>query len=143
MFGHKAQAEAVVITREKLHESAVEHGSNYHHWSYHTWRFVVEVRPEAAPAYRAGAEQKIRYPDFTVPAVGDKVRVEYEEKHPDKVELVLSGDDRYDDVLRNREERERDKAGKADRDAAFQAALDAPPGTPPAGGQPDAGRRIY
>lgn len=142
MFGHKAEAEAVVITREKIHESAVEHGSNYHHWSYQTWRFVVEVRPEAAPAYRAAVEQKIRIPSFNVPAVGNTVRVEYEDKHPDKVELVLSGDDRYDMALSNREERERDKAGKAARDAAFQAALDAPPGTPPADGLPGAGRRI-
>jgi hypothetical protein len=142
MFGHKAQAEAVVITREMLHESAVEHGSNYHHWHYETWRFVVEVRPEAAPAYRAAAEQKIRIPGFAVPTVGNRVRVEYEEKHPDKVELVLSGDDRYDMALSNREERERDKAGKATRDAAFQAALGATPGTPPADGVREDDRQI-
>jgi hypothetical protein len=142
MFGHKAEAEAVVITREKLHESAVEHGSNYNHWSYQTWRFVVEVRPEAAPAYRAAAEQKIRIPSFAVPMAGNTVRVEYEEKHPDKVELVLNGDDRYDMALSNREERERDKAGKAARDAAFQAALDATPGTPPAGRAPGDDRQI-
>jgi hypothetical protein len=143
MFGHKAEAEAVVITREMLHESAVEHGSNYRHWHYETWRFVVEVRPQAAPAYRAGVEQKIRIPGFAVPAVGNTVRVEYEEKHPDKVELVLNGDDRYDMALSNREEREGEKAGKAGRDAAFHAALDAPPGTPPASRPPGADRRIF
>jgi hypothetical protein len=73
---------------------------------------------------------------------GNTVRVEYEEKHPDKVGLVLSGDDRYDMALSNREERERDKAGKAARDAAFQAALDATPGTPPAGRAPGDDRQI-
>ena len=135
MFGHKTQAEAVVITREMIHDSRVEHGSNYHHWHYKTWRFVVEVRPEAMPAYRAGVEQKIRYPDFEVPAVGSTVRVEYQDKHPDQVELALSGDDRYDIALSNREERDQHQAGRASRDAAFRAALDAPPGTPPDGGQ--------
>jgi hypothetical protein len=139
MFGHKTQAEAVVITREMLHESAVEHGSNYHHWHYETWRFVVEVRPAAAPAYRAGVEQKIRVPDFLVPAVGHTVRVEYHEQDPDKVELALQGDDRYDIALSNREAKDRQKAGKASRNAAFQAALDAPPGTPPGSGPPGAG----
>lgn len=134
MFGHKAEAEAVIIAREKLHVSAVEHGSNYHHWHYETWRFVVEVRPETAPAYRAGAETKIRIPGFAVPAVGNVVRVRYEDNHPDKVELALDGDDRYDIALSNREERERDRAGKAGRDAAFQAALDAPPGSGPDAG---------
>jgi hypothetical protein len=73
-----------------------------------------------------------------VPAVGYTVRVEYQDKHPDKVELVLNGDDRYDMALSNREEREREKAGQASRDAAFQAALDAPPGTPSASGPPPA-----
>jgi hypothetical protein len=91
---------------------------------------VVEVRPEGAPAYRAAAEQKIRIPSFAVPEVGSTVRIEYEDKHPDQVELVLSGDDRYDIALSNREEREAAKAGKAGRDAAFEAALGAPPGTP-------------
>jgi hypothetical protein len=134
MFGHKTQAEAVVITREMLHDSPVEHGSNYHHWHYQTWRFVVDVRPEGMPAYRAGVEQKIRYPDFEVPAVGNTVRVEYQDKHPDQVELALGGDDRYDIALSNREERDQHKAGKAGRDAAFRTALDAPPGTPPDGG---------
>jgi len=62
------------------------------------------------------------------------VRVEYPDKHPDQVELALSGDDRYDIGLRSREEREQHKAGKASRDAAFRAALDAPPGTPPDSG---------
>jgi hypothetical protein len=142
MFGHKTEAEAVVITREMLHESAVEHGSNYHHWHYQTWRFVVEVRPEAAAAHRAGVELKIRIPGFAVPAVGNIVRVEYEEKSPDKVEIVLNGDDRYDMALSNREEKEQHKAGKAGRDAAFQAALDAPPGTPP-DGAPGAERRVF
>jgi hypothetical protein len=52
MFGHRTQAEAVVITREKLHESAVEHGSNYHHWHYETWRFVLEVRQPTAQTHR-------------------------------------------------------------------------------------------
>jgi hypothetical protein len=66
-----------------------------------------------------------------VPAVGSTVRVQYPDKHPDKVELVLSGDDRYDMALSNREERERAKPGQASRDAAFQAALDAPPGSAP------------
>lgn len=138
MFGHKAEAEAVVIVREMLHESSVEHGSNYHPWHYEKWRFVVEVRPEAALAYRAGIEQKIRIPDFIVPAVGSKVRVAYE-KHPDQAELVHDGDGRYDIALSNREERDREKAGKAGRDAAFQAALDAPAGIPPAGGPPGGG----
>jgi hypothetical protein len=131
MFGHKAEAEAVVVAREKLHVSEVEHGSNYHSWHNETWRFVLDVRPAGAPAYRAGAEQKIRVPGFVVPAVGATVRVQYEEKHPDQVELVLTGDDRYDVALSNREEREQDQAGQADRDAAFRAALDAPPGTLP------------
>ena len=36
--------------------------------------------------------------------------------------------------MSNREEREQHKAGKASRDAAFRAALDAPPGTPADGG---------
>src|SRR5215471_5132497 len=92
-----------------------------------------QVRPEGMPAYRAGVEQKIRYPDFEVPAVGGTMRVEHQDKHPDQVELALSGDDRYDIVLRNHEEREQHKAGKANRDAAYRAALDAPPGTPPVG----------
>jgi hypothetical protein len=134
MFGHKAEAEAVVITREKLHVSAVEHGSNYHSWHYETWRFVLDVRPQGAPAYRAGAEQKIRVPGFLVPDVGAAVRVEYEEKHPDQLELALGGDDRYDMALSNREEKEQERAGQSGRDAAFQAALDAPPGTPPGTG---------
>ncbi|HEV3066781.1 MAG TPA: hypothetical protein VGY50_02985 [Streptosporangiaceae bacterium] len=138
MFGHKSAAEAVVIAREKLHESPVEHGSNYHHWHYQTWRFVLDVRPEGALAHRAAAEQKIRIPDFVVPAVGSTVRAEFDDKHPGQVELVLNGDDRYDMALSNREEREQEKAGKASRDAAFQAALDAPPGTPQADGQPGA-----
>jgi len=120
----------VVITREKVHESPVEHGSNYGHWHYETWRFVVEIRPQGAPAYRAGVERKIRTPDT--------VRVEYEAKHPDRVELALEGDDRYDDGLANREEKARDKAGKAGRDASFQAALDAPPWTPPQSAPPGA-----
>jgi hypothetical protein len=132
MFGHKAEAEAVVVAREKLHVSAVEHGSNYHSWHNETWRFVLDVRPAGAPAYRAGTEQKIRVPGFLVPETGSTVRVEYEEKHPDHVELVLNGDDRYDMALSNREEREQEKAGRADRDAAFRAVRDAPPGTPPA-----------
>ena len=140
MFGHKAQAEAVVITREKLHQSSVGHGSNYNPWYYETWRFVVEVRPPAAPAYRAGVEQKIAVPTFVVPAVGNAVRVEYHEAHPDKVEIVLKGDDRYDMPLSNREEKQRAKAGKAGRDAAFQAALSAPPGTP---ATPPQSRRLY
>ncbi len=131
MFGHKEVADAVVITGEKIHESPVEHGSNYGHWHYETWRFVLEIRPPGAAAYRVGVEQKIRIPGFTAPDVGNTVRVEYEAKHPDKVELVLEGDDRYDDGLANREEKARDKAGKASRDASFQAALDAPPGSPP------------
>jgi hypothetical protein len=131
MFGHKAAAEAVVVAREKLHVSAVEHGSNYHSWHNETWRFVLDVHPQGAPAYRAGAEQKIRIPGFVVPAVGTTVRVQYEEKHPDLVELVLAGDDRFDVALSNREEREQEKAGQSDRDAAFRTALDAPPGTPP------------
>ena len=97
---------------------------------YETWRFVVEVRPAAASAYRAGVEQKIRVPGFLVPAVGHTVRVEYHEKDPDKVELALQGDDRYDIALSDREAKERQKAGKASRDAAFQAALDAPPRDP-------------
>lgn len=42
--------------------------------------------------------------------------------------------DRYDIALSNREAREQHKAGQAGRDAAFRAALDAPPGTPPDGG---------
>lgn len=84
---------------------------------------------------RAGVEQKIRYPDFEVPAVGSTVRVEYQDKHPDQVEIALSGDNRYDISLSNRQEREQHKAGKASRDAAFRAALDAPPGTPPDGDQ--------
>ena len=133
MFGHKTQAQGAVVVREMLHESAVEHGSNYSHWHYQTWRFVVEVRPEGALAYRAAVEQKIRIPGFVVPAVGSTVHVEYEDKHPDQVELVLHGDDRYDMALSNREEREADKAGQAGRDAAFEAALDAPPGTRPDG----------
>ena len=103
------------------------------HWHYQTWRFVVEVGPDGMPAYRAGVEQKIRYPDFEVQAVGNTVRVEYQDKHPDQVELALSGDDRYDIALSNREERDQQKAGKPSRDAAFRAALDAPPGTPPDG----------
>jgi hypothetical protein len=131
MFGHKTTAQAVVIMREKIHESAVEHGSNYHHWHNETWRFVVEVRPQDAPAYRASVEQKIRIPGFVVPSVGNTVRADYEDKHPDKVELVLDGDDRYDMALSNREERAGQKAGQAGRDAAFQAALDAPPGSGP------------
>jgi hypothetical protein len=61
-------------------------------------------------------------------------RVEYQDKHPDQVELALSGDDRYDIVLRDHEEREQQNAGQANRDAAYRAALDAPPGTPPASG---------
>ena len=62
------------------------------------------------------------------------MRVGYPDKHPDQVELALSGDGRYDIGLRSREEREQHKAGKASRDAAFRAALDAPPGTPPDSG---------
>ena len=134
MFGHKTQAEAVVIMREKLHESPVEHGSNYNHWHYETWRFVIEVHPPAAPAYRAGVEQKIRVPGFLVPPVGHTVRVEYHEKDPDNVELALQGDDRYDVALSEHEAKERQKAAQAGRDAAFQTALDAPPGTPPGSG---------
>jgi len=65
--------------------------------------------------------------------VGQTVRVAYQDKHPEQVELALSGDDRYDIALSNREEREQHKAGKAGRDAAYRAALDAPPGTPPDG----------
>jgi hypothetical protein len=42
--------------------------------------------------------------------VGGTVRVEYQDKHPDQVELALSGDDRYDIALSNREEREQHKA---------------------------------
>ena len=139
MFGHKAEAAAVVIAREMVHGSSVEHGSNYHPWHYESWRFVVEVRPEGGLAYRAEVEQKIRIPDFAVPDVGNTVRVAYEQKHSDKVELVLGGDDRYDIALSNREERAREKAGQAGRDAAFQAALDAPPGTRPAGGAQGSG----
>ena len=131
MFGHKAQAQAVVVMREMVHESVIEHGSNYHHWHYETWRFVLEVRPPVAPVYRAGAEQKIAVPTFVVPAVGNAVRVEYHEAHPDKVEIVLKGDDRYDMPLSNREEKQQHKAEKASRDAAFQAALTAQPGTVP------------
>jgi hypothetical protein len=63
--------------------------------------------------------------------VGNAVRVEYHEAHPDKVEIVLKGDDRYDMPLSNREEKQRHKEGKASRDAAFQAALSAPPGSAP------------
>ena len=59
--------------------------------------------------------------------MGSTVRVEYQDKHPDHIELALSGNDRYDIALSNREEREQHKAGKASRDAAFRAALDAPP----------------
>lgn len=139
MFGHKEEAEAVVITQEKVHESPIEHGSNFGGWHYETWRFVLEVRPQGSAAYRVGAEQKIRIPGFSVPDVGNAVRVQFEEKHPDKIEIVLEGDDRYDDGLRDREDKEREKAGKAGRDAAFQTALDAPPGSPPAGGRPGAG----
>lgn len=131
MFGHKAEAEAVVVAREKLHRSAVEHGSNYHSWAYETWRFVLDVHPAGAPVHRVAAEQKIRVPVYLIPGVGDRLRAEYEEKHPDQVELILKGDDRYDVALSNREERDRDKAGQADRDAAFRATLEAPPGTPP------------
>ena len=69
-----------------------------------------------------------------MPTAGAAVRAEYEDKHPNQVELALSGDDRYDIALSDREEREQHKAGKASRDAAFRAALDAPPGTPPDGG---------
>ena len=134
MFGKRVAADAVVVTREMIHDSPVEHGSNYDHWHYQTWRFVLDVQPPGGQVYRAGVEQKIRYPSFTVPDVGNQVRVSYEEKSPDKVELMLEGDDRYDDGLRNREESEQRKAGKADRDAAYRAALDAPPGRPPPSG---------
>jgi len=130
MFGRKSQAEATVVTREMIHDSAVEHGSNYNHWHYQTWRFVLDVHPDGGQPNRVGVEQKIRYPNFTVPDVGNTVRVEYDEKNPDKVELALEGDDRYDDGLRNREEKDQHKASQASRDAAFQATLDAPPGTP-------------
>ena len=130
MFGHKAQAQAVVVVRGMLHESAVEHGSNYSHWHYQTWRFVLEVRPEGTRAYRAAGEQKIRIPGFVVPAAGSTVRIEHDDKHPDTVKLVLHGDDRYDMALSNREERDAEKAGQTGRDTAFEAALDAPPGTP-------------
>jgi hypothetical protein len=62
--------------------------------------------------------------------VGSTVRIEYDDKHPDTVELVLHGDDRYDMALSNREERDAEKAGQAGRDVAFETALDMPPGTP-------------
>lgn len=132
MFGHKASADAVVITAEMIHRSAVEHGGQYHHYHIETWRFVLEVRPPAAPAYRVAAEAKIPGAGFDVPVVGDTVRVEYHEKEPGKVELVLKGDERYDAALRQREEKKLYKADQASRDASFQAALGAPPGTPPA-----------
>ena len=59
----------------------------------------------------------------------EHVRIEQDDKHPDTVKLVLHGDDWYDTALSNREERDAEKAGHAGRDAAFEAALDAPPGT--------------
>jgi hypothetical protein len=94
----------------------------------------LKFAPPAAPAYRAGVEQKIAIPTFVVPAAGNMVRVEYHEAHPDQVEIALKGDDRYDMPLSNREEKQRNKAGQASRDAAFQAALTAPPGAPPQSG---------
>jgi hypothetical protein len=141
MLGHKAEAEAVVIMREKLHESGVQHGADYSRWHYVKWRFVVEVRPEAGPAYRAAAEQEIPSEGFDEPVVGNAVRVEYHEKEPDKVTLLLKGDARYDHAVRRREAREWEKSGRASRDAAFREVLDAPPGSPPPGGWPEGRRR--
>jgi len=135
MFGHKTEADAVVITREKVHESSMYVRSGSKDWHHETWRFVLEVHPQGAEAYRVGAEEKIRvgFGAFTVPDVGNKVRVEYEEKEPDKIQLVLEGDARYDDEARKREDKAHEKAEKASSDASYQAALDAPPGTSPDG----------
>ncbi|MCW2931211.1 MAG: hypothetical protein JWM19_2173 [Actinomycetia bacterium] len=40
MLGHKAEAEAVVITRERLHVYANQHGADYSRW-----------QPRSSPGY--------------------------------------------------------------------------------------------
>lgn len=145
MFEHKEEADAVVITRQKLHGGMMQYRSGSKDWDLESWRFVLEVHPPGAAAYRVEAQERIRVGSFpgtggyVVPDVGAQVRVEYEAKHPEKVRLALAGDDRFDDDLRRQEDAAHQKSDDANQNASFQAALEAPPGTPPDGRRPGSG----
>jgi hypothetical protein len=125
MFGHnKTRADALVVAAESVKISL---GSNLH--DHETWKYVLEVQPDGAPAYRALIETKIATFSYRSPAVGETVRVEFDADHPDDVEVILDGDAQYDKKLAN-------KLGKAaQKNAAptpdpLLAALNEPPGTP-------------
>jgi len=63
--------------------------------------------------------------------VGDTVPVRYREKDPQDVELHLEGDPRWDHKLREQAAKEQRKALLGERDAEFDAALHAQPGSAP------------
>ena len=117
MFGAKAEAPATVVDVEQHGRGMSEGELKY--------RFVLEVQPADAQAFRVMVEHTFLYSDV-VPEQGGTVNVEYEVKHPDKANLALDGDPRYDRKLVKERRNER----RSSREDQLQAELQAPSGTP-------------
>jgi hypothetical protein len=131
MFGHKVQADGKVVAGELLHRSKIEHKGDHPSFHEETWRFVVDVAADGGALRRVELEDTIKVGLFDVPKVGRPVRVEFEEKHPDRASLLLEGDPHYDRMLKIGVDRARaDAAHDADA-AAVASAIRAPAGSPP------------
>jgi hypothetical protein len=89
MFGKKVSAEATIISDEGG-GSVVNTDLHGDDWDHH--KYIVEVRPEGEPSFRAEARGKVCI--VYSPSPGDVVRVSYDPKSH-KTELDLDGDDRY------------------------------------------------
>jgi hypothetical protein len=95
------------------------------------YRYVVDVRSDAGPVFRAMLEAKISDAHFRPsPDVGDEVPVKFKEGHPDSVEFDLKGS-RYD-VKVQHAKRDAARAAERARDSeAVRRAMEAGPGAPP------------
>jgi hypothetical protein len=118
MFGKKAQAPAVVVDVEERGRGMTAGDVRR--------RFALEVRPADAPAFRVMVDHTFLWSD-PIPGEGTTVTVEYEAKHPDRAELKMDGDPRYDRKLVKELRHQQESA----RESALDAELTAPPGTPP------------
>ena len=141
VFGaKKVQAEATVVAAavmEHVYRTRIQGAVNVPTWD--RCEFVLEVRPPAGAPYRVKVEKNV-LPYLRMPSSGDVVSIEYNEKHPDRVELELEGDPRYD---RSIERKQQEAVAQQAREVALDQALHAAPGTaaPEIPGLPDSAGR--
>jgi hypothetical protein len=118
-----------VIARELLHERFT--GDGIVNTAVRRYRYVVDVRPEDGPVFRAKLEAKISDAHFRPdPDVGDNVPVQFKEGHPDSVEFDLKGS-RYDIKVQHAERDAKRSAERAGDAESVRRAMEAGPGAPP------------